>query len=71
MLDMENERTVVKGFYDKEKTNNITPEMQDNECSSSDFSEGEEVNVTWLIYLLAGLGLLSFILSITALAIAC
>ena len=66
-LKMKEDRTVIKGFYNKkeEETHEEEHEMVPQNC------EPEEVNVTWIFWLLGGLSVSALAMSIISLIIVC
>lgn len=63
-----NERTVIQGFYNKgnQETQNETA-VKENQVIENQ----EEVNVTWVFWLLGGISLAALAMSIISLILAC
>lgn len=65
---MEKERTIIKGFYNRGEEETEPKQPMEPE-QYEDYPE--EINVTWLIYGIAGTSVAALILSIIALVMAC
>lgn len=63
-----NERTVIQGFYNKgnQETQNETAVKEKQVIENQ-----EEVNVTWIFWLLGGISLAALAMSIISLILAC
>lgn len=67
---MENQkRTVIRGF--RNSASDEEPEVIVPEATADNTKEPEEINVTWVFWLLGGLSVASLALSIISLIIAC
>lgn len=62
------ERTVILGFHNRGRLDNEEPTP---EPMSSSYEEPEEINVTWVFWLLGSLSVVSLAISIVSLVIAC